>query len=96
MADGVLHSIFPMTFSLRGKLNTHTHTRTQTDTQTHLVIELPDVLLNVRQQASEGELLDKEPDVVVVLQRQKHPVAAQVIAATAAVRVPHVDWSRSS
>lgn len=41
----------------------------------HLVVQLADVLLYVRQQASEGELLDELPDVVVVIQRQTGPVA---------------------
>lgn len=41
----------------------------------YLVIELSDVLLNVRQQTSEGELLNELSDVVVVIQGQTCPVA---------------------
>lgn len=41
----------------------------------YLVVELPDVLLDVREQASEGELLDELPDVFVVTQGQTGSVA---------------------
>lgn len=41
----------------------------------YLVVELPDVLLYVWQQASEGELLDELSDVVVVIQGQTCPMA---------------------
>lgn len=41
----------------------------------YLVIELSDVLLNVGQQASEGELLNELSDVVVVIQGQTCPMA---------------------
>lgn len=43
--------------------------------RSYLVVELSDVLLYVRQQTSEGELLDELSDVVVVIQGQTHSVA---------------------
>lgn len=47
----------------------------QAGLERYLVVELSDVLLYVRQQASEGELLDELSDVVVVIQGQTRPVA---------------------
>lgn len=41
----------------------------------YLVIELPDVLLDVREQASEGELLNELPDVFMVIQGQAGSMA---------------------
>lgn len=41
----------------------------------YLVVELSDVLLDVRQQAPEGELLDELSDVAVVIKGQTRPVA---------------------
>lgn len=41
----------------------------------YLVIELPDVLLDVREQASEGELLNELSDVFMVVQGQTGSMA---------------------
>ena len=40
----------------------------------YLVIELPDVLLYVGEEAPEGKLLQELPDVVMVVQREAVPV----------------------
>lgn len=43
----------------------------------YLVIELPDVLLDVREQTSKSELLNELPDVFMVIQGQTGSVAPQ-------------------